>query len=323
MEENLRKNNFSGRTIDLFNGSGGSVKGSAVWGILMAIEKLGIKVRVFSGVSVSAILFACHVMGKTKEVSDIFLNINGNTIWGNYWNRPFGIGGIFRFIRSLITFKKPWMGEMKGIEKHLDNLITEDVFQAYKNDPETSDCYVLATDNLGVSRWWNIKELNNAQEVKERIMASASIPIFTKPITILIKGIKRFFTDGGVNDHSAGGKIFNDVRKLLASKGIEMKNMFTVFTRPKNFPIKAVDLLRINIIKFILVLVNKFFVRNTSLSDERIESLLSQIANIKYNPVYIPYFTKSLYDSSKKTAMKGFNLGQQIVEQNKHKFIFN
>lgn len=293
--------------IDLFNGTGGSTKGSASQGVLDDIDERGIKIKRFAGVSINSILFSCYVMGKKDEAKKLILNMQDSYIWGSWWNKPFTVVGLYRAFRSIITNSRPYLGKMVGLKKLLTELIDEETFYKYKNNPLSQDCYVLAVRDDGKSVFWNIKNAKNNTDAIKKIMASSSIPFTTEPILIE----NRYYIDGGVNDHTPGEKII----PYLIEKGEDLRVIFTIFTRPKGFKLPFKDLMNTGLLKFFSYFLEKLVVRNTSLSDEKLEKLMCDTYKIKYVPVYIPWFTKSLYDTSKETANKGYTLGKKLLSQ--------
>lgn len=294
--------------IDLLNGTGGSTKISALLGSLEGIIKSGHTIKNFSGVSASSILFGCYVMGKFSEAKEIILNMNDKTIWGSKCNKPGNIISIFRALKSIILNKNPYIGDMAGLRNHLCKIITPEVFKKYKNDMLAPSCYVGAVRDDGESIVWNLKDSTSNIDAINKIMASSSMPFMTKPVKI----DGRDFIDGGApNDHTIGEKVI----PILLEKGIKIKNICTIFTRPEGFPISQKSLFSMGLHKLLSYYLISLGVKNTSLSDERIEGLICKINNIKYFKLYIPYFTKSLYDTSKESTLKGYNLGLKESEK--------
>lgn len=294
--------------IDLLNGTGGSTKISALLGNLEGIVKSGHTIVNLSGVSASSILFACYAMGKLSEAKEIILNMNDKTIWGKKSNKPGNIVSIFRGLKSIIKKKDPYIGDMAGLKNHLYNIITPEVFDRYRYDMFSPNCYVGAVRDDGQSIVWNLKEAISNVDAINKIMASSSIPFMTKPVTIA----GRDYIDGGApNDHTIGERVI----PILLDKGVELKNICTIFTRPKGFPISQKSLFNMGLLKFIFYYLGSLVVKNTSLSDERIEKLICDLNKINYYTLYTPYFTKSLYDTSRETAIKGYNLGLKESEK--------
>ena len=294
--------------IDLLNGTGGSTKISALLGNLDGIIKSGHQIKNLSGVSASSILFSSYAMGQLDKARPIILNMNDETIWGKKSNKPGSIASIFRGLKSIVTGKNPYLGDMVGLRNHLNNIITPEVFKTYKNNDEAPNCFVGAVRDDGESKVWNLKEADDSIDAVDKVMASSSIPFMTKPVTIY----GRDYIDGGApNDHSIGERVI----PLLLQKNVVLKNICTIFTRPKGFPISPRNLMETGLLKFLMHYISKLVVKNTSVSDERVEELLCKLYKLNYYPLYTPYFAKSLYDTSKETTAKGYNIGLEESEK--------
>ncbi|HOW16060.1 patatin-like phospholipase family protein, partial [Methanosarcina sp.] len=146
--------------------SGGGVKGFAHAGALKAIEEFGIRPEIISGTSAGAIVGAMYASGLPPEkIIEIFRN---------------------RYINNFIEFTLPKAGLFgtAGFIKFLDENIPVKTFEELK-----IPLFVVATDfDHGKSVIFSSGDLIN------KVMASACVPVFFKPITI--EGIN--YVDGGL-----------------------------------------------------------------------------------------------------------------------------
>ncbi len=147
--------------------SGGGAKGIAHLGVLKALEEHGIKIDVISGVSVGAIIGALYADGHTTdEINRFFQN-----------NRLF----------QMVSFNLPKNGGLANTDRYksqLGNMLHAKTFEEL-NIP----LVVNATElNAGKNVYFKSGELLN------RVIASASVPVFFNPTNIDGK----LYVDGGM-----------------------------------------------------------------------------------------------------------------------------
>jgi NTE family protein len=163
--------------------SGGGVKGFAHAGALKAIEEFGIRPEIISGTSAGAIVGAMYASGLPPEkIIEIFRN---------------------RYINNFIEFTLPKAGLFgtAGFIKFLDENIPAKTFEELK-----IPLLVVATDfDHGKSVVFSSGELIN------KVMASACVPVFFKPITI--DGIN--YVDGGLFMNFPVSVIRKDCEKVI------------------------------------------------------------------------------------------------------------
>lgn len=286
--------------IALFD-SGGGTKGIVQRGANDLFREQGIKFGVLGGVSIGAANVAFEAMAVGNEASRLFLNLNDSKLWGSWSNKPQSAIGILRGILSLFTNRNPFLGRMKGYEKHLKKVITKEVFLRYQNDPQTPDCYVLAARSDGKPVFWNLKDHDYSGAVK-RIIASGSIPLATEPVEV----DGSFYWDGGLISHSPGDFIL----PFLKSKGVIPDKVVTHFTRPEGAKISEKNLNKMGVHEAFMQMID-IFNQNTTLEDQEDEQEFCIENNVEYLPMYTEYFSNGFYDTSKETAIKGYDIGKR------------
>lgn len=162
--------------------SGGGTRGIAHIGALKALEELGIKPDVISGVSAGALVGALYSSGVSPEkIYDLLCKKE----FYNCSNLSFGFKGFM---------------EMTGLRKDLKNhcLSTFESLQI--------PLFIGATNlNTGQIHYFNSGEL------LEPLVASASIPILYNPVTI----DGQSFIDGGIVDNMPVTPLLNNCQNLI------------------------------------------------------------------------------------------------------------
>ncbi len=172
--------------------SGGGVKGFAHAGALKAMEEYNLVPEVISGTSAGAIVGSMYASGLSPET----------------------IKGLFkeRYINNFIEFTLPKSGLFGTADfiKFLESGIPVKTFEELK-----IPLNVVATDfDHGKSVVFNSGELS------KRVMASACVPVFFKPIEI--EGVR--YVDGGLFMNFPVSVIRKDCEKVI---GINVSPMLT------------------------------------------------------------------------------------------------
>lgn len=185
--------------------SGGGTRGFAHLGVIAALNELGIRPDVISGVSAGAIVGAFIAAGKKPE-------------------------------EILEMFKKGWFFQYTQIHLPVDGLLKLDGLKEIVE----KEIEVKKIEDLALPLYICISNLNKGQvEYRNKgllgatVLASSSIPVLFAPVKL---GVFQY-VDGGLMDNIPVDPIRNDCEKLIVSNispinpTAKMKNLVQIATR--------------------------------------------------------------------------------------------
>lgn len=208
--------------------SGGGAKGFAHIGVLLAMERFGIKVDILSGVSAGSIAAVLYGAGLTpKEMLDCFLDFEKFTDFTEWAVPKSGFLKLNKFCKILDS----WL-PVKNLEEMKIPTI------------------VCATDfDHGKSVGWS------SGEIVPRVAASCSIPIVFKPV--IINGVH--YVDGGVLRNLPAWAIRDHCDRLYGSNCSPLNRDFRykasivdIATRSYQLATKANTLQDLNLCDYII-----------------------------------------------------------------------
>ena len=158
--------------------SGGGALGFAHIGALMALEKAGIEISMVSGASMGSIIGAMYASGiyPTAEAIRDFIKKDELYKFHNIFN-----------VNLFSLFNSRGMSDHKKVKKILDVVLP---------NIETFEDLKKRSFALSMTNFIDLKPeyVDSGDKLKEKIMASAAIPVVFKPV--IIEGIA--YVDGGI-----------------------------------------------------------------------------------------------------------------------------
>lgn len=185
--------------------SGGGTRGFTHLGVIAALEKMGIRPDVISGVSAGAIVGAFIAAGKSpEEVRDIFKR-----------------GWFFQYTK--IHLPVDGLLKLDGVKEIIEKEISVENIEDLKTP------FHICVSNLNKGT----VEYRNSGNLGDTVLASASIPIIFAPVKLG----KYLYVDGGVMDNIPVTPIRKDCQRVIASNispinpKANMKNLLQIATR--------------------------------------------------------------------------------------------
>lgn len=280
------------------SGAGFAIPGIA--GSAYQLIKQGYEPDIISGVSSGAILaFLLTYSNKPLEIlENNITNFSAKDVFDTPPLKKSGrisVMGIF----NLIT--KGYFSKKDKLEKTLKKYVTEEDFYCKKNNIKTPICLVLCVDLLSGKRIVkNLSDLSYANAVN-MVIASASIPIFTKPL----KMDKNVLVDGGVRNHILTPYVF---------KNYDITENWSVYSRPQDFQ-KPMDEKSLKNSVSILMRTIEIMQFEISKSDEEYSNMFAEKKGIIHNSIFLDRLLKNVYQEDNFLATKLYELGKQKVIQ--------
>ena len=285
------------------SGAGFAIPGIA--GSAYELINMGYKPDIISGVSSGAILgFILTYSNKPLDILEN--NITKFTAKDVFDNPPLNKKGRLTFMGIFNLITKGYFSTKGSLEKTLMKYVTEDEFYSKQNNFNTPDFYVLCVDLLEGKRIIkNLRDLNYAQAISA-VVASASIPIFTKPF----KTDKTILVDGGVRNHILTPWILEN---------FPITETWSVYSRPQDFfkPVLEKDL---DSSVEVLMRVLEIMQFELSKSDEQISELLCTKLGIKNNCIFVDRLLKNVYHEDRVLATKLYEIGKNKVKEKNPEF---
>jgi len=118
--------------------------------------------------------------------------------------------------------KKYYLYDFKALRKTIEKAVPEDVFEKWKEDPRSKDCYIGVTDfEEPEFHLMNLMDYSYKEAI-EIIIASCSIPPYNPPLPF--KG--KVLVDGGLVQHNPSERVLSE----LSSKFDEI---ISIYSRPE------------------------------------------------------------------------------------------
>ncbi|WP_128545046.1 patatin-like phospholipase family protein [Larkinella soli] len=276
------------------HGSGG---GTRLVGILEAagvVLDSGFKPDAYTGVSASSYAFFPLAMDKRKEakalVGEILHDMLGRMFDPSPVTRKGGISpaGIWNAVRG-----REYLGRQEKSLDLLRSIITEAEFKAWAADPARPECWTLAVDLItGAEVFTNLKDYDFETALK-LVLASGSIPVFTKPVEIAIEGQRRLLVDGGLRSHIAS-------MKWLETHATATTEMVSIYSRPKDYKDEKGEGWQLADVYAALTRTLDIMTIEVSKSDEWGEEVLCNRHGIGLRQIFLPSVMQSVYDTDPK-----------------------
>ena len=172
---------------------------------------------------------------------------------------------------------------MGNLRKLLKEVITPERFREYQEREDTFIAFVGYVDETSGKRVYvNLKSVPYHEAI-ESIMASSSIPVFTKPVNVY----GDVAVDGGVRDH-IGTPWILDTYKITRTISIYSRpEKLDSFLDPSWKPKNVFD---------ILMRTMDILMLEVSKTDERIEDEICKRKKIKQKKIFLPKIMQGFYD---------------------------
>jgi predicted acylesterase/phospholipase RssA len=278
------------------SGAGFAIPGIA--GAAYQILKDGYKPDIISGVSSGAILsFIFTFADKPLElIEKEITNFSSSDVFDT---PPLTKKGKLSFKGIFNLIFKGYFSSKNNLEKTLIRLVPEDTFYCKQNNFNTPISLVLCVDLLSGSRV--IKKLNDLTylEAISAVVASASIPIFTKPV----KTDKNVLVDGGLRHHILTTHVF---------RNFPIEENWNIFSRPQDFK-KPIEEKQLKNSLQVLTRTIEIMQFEISKSDELLSDLLASTKGINHNNIFVDRILNNVYQEDKKLAQELFENGKEKV----------
>lgn len=285
------------------SGAGFAIPGIA--GAAYELIQRGYKPDIISGVSSGAIL-GFILTYSNDPLSVIENNITNFTAKDVFDTPPLNNKGRLTFMGIFNLITKGYFSTKGALEKTLMKYVTEEEFYCKQNNFNTPDFYVLCVDLIKGKRIVkNLRDLNY-QEAVSTVVASASIPLFTKPL----KTDENLLVDGGVRNHILTPWILEN---------FNITETWSVYSRPKDF-FKEVQLNDVSSSIEVLIRVVEIMQFELSKSDEQISELLCTKKGLTNNCIYLDRILKNVYQEDRVLAKKLYELGKSLVKEKNPEF---
>lgn len=290
----------------LLSGAGASTMGAFTGSALVEIAKEK-HFDYFIGVSYSAIIAIPLALGMYGEIINESTNLNHKDFFkispmNNKGQFSFMAG--IRLIGSIFAPNKIKSFGVQDVKPIVKRFVTKEIFEKYQNG-KWPVVYIAAVNaDTQKPTIWNIKSKAITYERYLQIVsASSRIPVWTQPE--VIEGIEYY--DGGVIDTNASALVI-DMNK-------DVKEVYSVYSRPKGFKGKIAPP-RTGIVGAIIWTIDTML-KDVSRNDELQEVQICNERKINLQQFFpTKYVLESLYDVSKIKLLELAQMGKNVVKQN-------
>lgn len=245
--------------------SGGGAKGIAHLGILQAMEELNIKPQIISGVSAGAIVGALYADGKSPiEIRDFFQE-----------------SSFFKFV-SLTVPKQGFMSS-EHFHNRLSNYLSAKTFEELRIPLIVNATELIEGKNVYFS----------SGPLIDRIVASASVPLFLTPQTIDDK----VYVDGGIFNNMPTSIIRDKCNTLI---GVHVNPIVTDT--------------KLDSIKGIFDRVYNLSIQSSTVIEKRICDLVIEPVKARNFGMFEISKTHKIFDIGYQAAMKAFEKWDKLKE---------
>ena len=294
-------------------GSGGGTKGAGILGAMEAVIKGGYKPTVIDGISVSAVLAVPAAIATVKPdmwelMKDVFLNLKVDDFFSKTWygmsKSPITDKGKLSFYAKLCAVTgRSYLGDQAKLRQTIQYVVPKPLFLEYKNSRKMPKAIVGSVDLLSGARvYHNLKKVTYEKFI-DAVQASASIPVFTKPVITTDGSL----VDGGIRDHITDPEYFKEYKDITQS--------ITIYSRPED---KDISLEKVpkNWLDMIMRTID-IMELEISKSDERLEKRFADEIGYTPNRIFLPSILEHVYDSDnsrlKKLYDAGYKMGEDII----------
>lgn len=269
----------------LLNISGGGTKGAGLASCgISVIEKYG-QPHIYSGVSSGAIIAIPLLCGKYKEIENIFKNLKIKDFFDYNIKSPYRIGlALSKYF--LYGDKFTGISSMNIVKKTIKSIVSEDEFHHLIVDSNIKVFVTVVSIVNGERRHIEISKLDY-DEALDWIVASGSIPIFSKPY-------HGHWMDGGLRDHISGQFMIDCFSK-------QINHVVSIYSRPKDLYRSVTEKgnLFANLSSISLFEISK--------NDEENEIRFCKERGLTYEAYFLPKMLHSVYDTDHERLSKLFD----------------
>jgi len=262
----------------------------------------------YTGISAGAILAIPLALRMFDEIETITCALEPKTFFSQVpVNKKGGISfwaGVRAFLGVIGIAKHNSLGHMGNLYKVLRKVITPKKYLEYKNSPDTFIAYVGYVDSKsGARKYVNLKDPKLGYEgMIKAIVASASIPVFTKPVEIS----EDLGVDGGVRDH---------IGTPWLLKEYKVTRTVSIYSRPEdltgylnsNWKAKNIFDVLMRTIDIMMIEISK--------SDEDIEDEICKRKKIAQKKIFLPKIMNHVYDTDHKRLNDLYRAGREEAEK--------
>lgn len=263
------------------------------------VSRMGLPNR-YVGTSSGAIIGFALAFGKFKEVKSIGLNLSVEK--DIYGYNPYSFKGVVKAIKSL--FKK--QSHIYSYDKLRDTLKKIVTLEEY-NKGTRFEFYIGAYNASKLEEtYWLVDKSLSYDEVLDRVIASCSIPFFSKGV--VIDGDTYY--DGGITSHIGS--------HFLARTSKKINKLVSIYSRPDKLMPEFLSGLDISKSKRdLLIWLNTVLNHNNSKNDESECDRICLNRGISQVKIFAPeLLTSGLFNSSKEDHTTYYNMG---LSQSKNK----
>lgn len=268
--------------------SGGGTKGIGQLGFYSKIHGR-MKFDVGSGVSIGAAILLPCLMGKHEDAIRMFDGINLRTFFNV---PPVTRRGKIHPIAIWRALQGKSLGDQDNLVDRIREIVSEQEFEDWKAN-SGQKAYVGSVDfGTGSLIVRELSELSY-EDMLMAVLASASIPIYTEPVTHF--GLYEY--DGGVRSHVIAAEALS--RHMEPTKRPAMALSVAVFTRPEqpvHDKIWRVSQKKIEAQASILERALDLMAKEISRNDEQLHKEYCDNHSIGCKNVFLPNILRSPYD---------------------------
>lgn len=270
---------------NLLSISGGATDIAALFGVAKGVLANGFEPDVFAGVSAGAILALPLALKKYSEIERLVLSFTLDDI---FEQNPISKRGKLNFAKSVLGLMRnnTSLGDYgKALRNTIKKVVSKSDFAKLKNDVFVG----VVNINENVLEIVNLRNCDYETAI-EYVVASATIPIFSKPVEI--NG--NLYVDGGIKDHNIANRLIgiSDISELVS-----------IYVRDEKKRKEIAD------ISCVASQTLKSLMREVSDADQVIEEKYCRIKNIQYTCLIVTSAMESFFDTDKERLKIGYKRG--------------
>jgi predicted acylesterase/phospholipase RssA len=277
--------------LKVLNLSAGGTKVVAIGAAALTLLNRGYQPDVITGVSAGSYLALPLAMGKYEQTEHLMDAIASDMLSVMFDPSPVTKSG--KLTTTAIwnaATGKPYLGKQRKSLDAIRKIITESDFDAWRNDLNTPEVWVLSIDFISGSRIFENLKNYTFEDALSLILASGSIPVYVEAVEMVVNGKRRLLFDGGVRSHIA-------CREILEQYPTQITEMVSIYSRPEDYRDEKPDDWVLADISTPLFRFTDIATIENSKSCEWAELVLCQQRRIKLNRVFLPSIMQGPYDA--------------------------
>lgn len=277
--------------------SGGATKIAGQAGAAITVLRdLGYKPDYISGISAGSILSLPLALGLYDIIEKEVLGMNLDKIFSIKPVKSNGSLTLRGIIRALMSESS--LGEMGGLRKTLERIITKERFNNYKKSNKYADVIIGSVDYKTGSRKYKFVRDLSYEDYLDNVLASSAIPVYAPSVNIK----DYILYDGGVRDHCPTPWVLENIEGITKS--------VSIYSRPEDNHILDPAWKPENVIK-VFERTLQIVLTELSKKDEWKEKFICKDKNIVSDIIYLPSILKELYDTDPGRILELYNKGKE------------